>query len=188
MGCSRRGTFLVCGAKTGAVARQAGCLAGCVSLMTSVPLGLCQPVFLPRHLAPVQDMHVPARASARERAGRHQGATAFSVDPRSFQLQELAPRAANTNNPPDRDLDVWLPPEDAPPGQLGAPTSREQTRREREEAYERQRRESLPPGGSAGALWAAPSQCSCIRRCIYLMHEAGLWRWGAAWSLEALII
>ena len=102
--------------------------------------------------SPGQQAHAPARASTGGCGAGRRGAAAFSVDPRSFEVLELAPapRPAPASTPPDRDLDVWLPPDDAAPQQLGATLSRERTRREREEAYERQRRESLTPGGSAG--------------------------------------
>lgn len=89
---------------------------------------------------------------------------AFSVDLRSFESRELPPpRARQQHTPasaaaPPHDPDIWSPPlEQTPPGCFGPPpplapgygpassSVRQQTRREREEAYERARREGHAP-------------------------------------------
>jgi hypothetical protein len=100
------------------------------------------------------------------------GGRAFSLDPLSFQLEEL-PAAGHQQQrqqqwaqgqweDQERDPDVWSPPSDPPPAcPLGASAyQRERSRREREEAYERQRRESVTPGASSGVLVAG-------QRCAY---------------------
>lgn len=104
-----------------------------------------------------QGAQTPTKSSSSD-GGCHPGAAAFSVDPHSFRVQELAPRqqSRNTSSTPqqDRDLDVWLPAEGGgftPSSQLGMPQSRERTRREREEAYERTRRDSTTPGTASGS-------------------------------------
>lgn len=106
---------------------------------------------------------MPNSTSGQGGGGGHRAAAVFSVNPRSFEVQELAQRPAPTSAPADRDLDVWPPPEDAALGQLGVPLARERTRREREEAYERRRRESTTPGGAAGGR-GVPEVCRfCLR-------------------------
>ena len=110
----------------------------------------------PTRHPPLQDvLHTPTkRAASSTSSGGRAGspsqpprAAAFSVDPRSFAVEELAPRQRGappgTSRAQGADPDVWQPPE-APPE---AP---ERLRRRREEAFERQRRDSLTPGTSSG--------------------------------------
>ena len=87
---------------------------------------------------------------------------AYAVDPRSFGvMEELAPRQLTpATEPPPRDADVW-PPADTPPASMQPPgvSARLQSRREREEAYERQRREGATPT-TAGRRGAAKPRAS----------------------------
>ena len=75
------------------------------------------------------------------------------------QRQQQQQRAQGQREDGERDPDVWAPPSDPPPASpLGATAyQREKSRREREDAFERHRREGLTPGAPSGALagWAA---------------------------------
>lgn len=100
--------------------------------------------------APVQPCTPPAPApGGRAGAPHHAGPSAFSVDPQSFEVQALArPPAPASATPPPRDGDVWSPPE--PPGSSTAPSGgRPLGRRERTEAYEQQRRQSVSSSAPA---------------------------------------
>ncbi len=81
-------------------------------------------------------------------------AQAFHVDLRSFQCQELPPRPQQHATPPapQRDPDVWpaADPAAATPPLGSGYKARDGSWRERGEAYERVRRESLTPGGGSG--------------------------------------
>lgn len=116
---------------------------------------------LQSHLQPCPLPQPPPleRSSARTNAGPPtSGAQAFNVDLRSFQCEELPPRPQQHATPPapQRDPEVWSPAD--PPGDSGTATpplgsayrGRDGSWRERGEAYERLRRESLTPGAGSG--------------------------------------
>lgn len=113
----------------------------------SLPVGAPLPPPQPPPPQPPAPRGGPSAAAA--------GAQAFNVDLRSFQCEELPsrPQQHATPQPPQRDPDVWGPAD--PPAGSGAATpplgaahrARDGSWRERGDAYERLRRESLPPGG-----------------------------------------
>lgn len=123
----------------------------------------------PSSLQPAHS-YTPARGGAASTSNTTPPPAAFSVDTRSFEVGELTPPPPRQYTPassaPQHDPDVWSSPSyDTPPGCFGPPpplppgygpnSGRQHSCRERQDAYERQRRESVtPPGGSSGA-WAA---------------------------------
>jgi hypothetical protein len=93
------------------------------------------------------------------------------LPPAGHQQQRQQQWAQGQREDEERDPDVWSPPSDPPPtSPLGATAyQRELSRREREEAYERQRRESVTPGTASGALAGSllggEGQAAWRRRC-----------------------
>ncbi|KAI7846285.1 hypothetical protein COHA_000213 [Chlorella ohadii] len=87
-------------------------------------------------------------------------AQAFHVDLRSFQCQELPPRPQQHAAPPapQRDPDVWpaADPAAATPPLGSGYKARDGSWRERGEAYERVRRESLTPSGGSAVKRGGP--------------------------------
>ncbi|PRW20821.1 katanin p60 ATPase-containing subunit A1-like [Chlorella sorokiniana] len=91
-------------------------------------------------------------------------AHAFNIDLRSFQCEELPPRPQQHATPPapQRDPDVWSPADPAADSGAATPPlgsayrGREASWRERGEAYERLRRDSLTLGAGSAAKRGGP--------------------------------